>query len=78
MFRRAGDDGKRNLGRHGTCRKIRHARAFSVRLESLLVLAILIVALSILSPYFLSVSNFLNILLATSAHRYPRLSARPS
>ena len=38
----------------------------SVRLESLLVLAILIVALSILSPYFLSVSNFLNILLATS------------
>ena len=42
------------------------ARAFSVRLESLLVLAILIVTLSILSPYFLSVSNFLNILLATS------------
>jgi ribose transport system permease protein len=39
---------------------------FSVRLESLLVLAILIVALSFLSPYFLSVSNFLNILLATS------------
>jgi ribose transport system permease protein len=39
---------------------------FSVRLESLLVLAILIVGLSILSPYFLSVSNFLNILLATS------------
>ncbi|HEY1386598.1 MAG TPA: ABC transporter permease [Dongiaceae bacterium] len=38
----------------------------SVRLESLLVLAILIVTLSILSPYFLSVSNFLNILLATS------------
>jgi len=42
------------------------ANRFSVRLESLLVLAILIVALSILSPYFLSVSNFLNILLATS------------
>lgn len=42
------------------------AMRFSVRLESLLVLAILIVALSILSPYFLSVSNFLNILLATS------------
>ena len=38
---------------------------FSVRLESLLVLAVLIVTLSILSPYFLSVSNFLNILLAT-------------
>jgi ribose transport system permease protein len=42
------------------------AMRFSVRLESLLVLAILIVGLSILSPYFLSVSNFLNILLATS------------
>ena len=42
------------------------ASRFSVRLESLLVLAILIVALSFLSPYFLSVSNFLNILLATS------------
>jgi len=39
---------------------------FAVRLESLLVLVILIVALSILSPYFLSVSNFLNILLATA------------
>ena len=39
---------------------------FSVRLESLLVLVVLIVALSILSPYFLSVSNFLNILLATA------------
>jgi ribose/xylose/arabinose/galactoside ABC-type transport system permease subunit len=38
----------------------------SVRLESLLVLAILIVVLSFLSPYFLSISNFLNILLATS------------
>ena len=32
----------------------------------MLVLVVLIVALSILSPYFLSVSNFLNILLATS------------
>src|SRR5262245_10602859 len=42
------------------------ALRFSVRLESLLVLAILIVVLSVLSPYFLSVSNFLNILLATS------------
>jgi ribose transport system permease protein len=39
---------------------------FAVRLESLLVLVILIVALSILSPYFLSVSNFLNILQATA------------
>ena len=38
----------------------------AVRTESLGVLAILVIALSILSPYFLSVSNFLNILLATS------------
>jgi ribose transport system permease protein len=38
----------------------------AVRLESLVVLVVLIVALSILSPYFLSISNFLNILLATS------------
>ncbi|HVO02660.1 MAG TPA: ABC transporter permease [Candidatus Cybelea sp.] len=39
---------------------------FAIRLESLAVLAVLLVALSILSPYFLSVSNFLNILLATA------------
>lgn len=38
----------------------------AIRLESLFVLILLIVALSILSPYFLSVSNALNILLATS------------
>jgi ribose/xylose/arabinose/galactoside ABC-type transport system permease subunit len=38
----------------------------AVRLESLVVLAILVAALAVLSPYFLSVSNFLNILLATS------------
>jgi len=38
----------------------------AVRLESLAVLAILVGALAVLSPYFLSVSNFLNILLATS------------
>ncbi|MBI3671948.1 MAG: ABC transporter permease [Rhizobiales bacterium] len=37
-----------------------------VRLESLIVLALLCVAMTVLSPYFLSVSNFLNILLATS------------
>jgi ribose/xylose/arabinose/galactoside ABC-type transport system permease subunit len=41
-------------------------RRFAVRLESLAVLGVLVVILSILSPYFLSVSNFLNILLATS------------
>ena len=38
----------------------------TVRLESLVVLALLVAAMSILSPYFLSVSNFLNILLATA------------
>ena len=36
------------------------------RIESLFVLAILTIAMAALSPYFLSVSNFLNILLATS------------
>ena len=39
---------------------------FHVRLESLVVLLALAAAMSILSPFFLSVSNFLNILLATS------------
>jgi ribose transport system permease protein len=38
----------------------------TVRVESLIVLALLVGAMSILSPYFLSVSNFLNILLATA------------
>lgn len=42
------------------------AERSAVRLESLAVLGLLVVALSLLSPYFLSVSNFLNILLATS------------
>ena len=37
-----------------------------VRLESIIVLLVLGTAMSILSPYFLSISNFLNILLATS------------
>lgn len=37
-----------------------------LRLESLIVLFILVIAMSVLSPYFLSVSNILNILLATS------------
>jgi ribose transport system permease protein len=41
-------------------------RRYALRLESLAVLGILVVVLAILSPYFLSVSNFLNILLATS------------
>ena len=38
----------------------------AIRLESLIVLLLLILALSLASPYFLSVSNALNILLATS------------
>ncbi len=41
-------------------------RPGSVRLESFAVLLLLAVAASIASPYFLSVGNFLNILLATS------------
>ncbi len=41
-------------------------RRSTVRLESLAVLALLMIVMAILSPYFLSVSNFLNILLATS------------
>ncbi|NND89421.1 MAG: ABC transporter permease [Granulosicoccus sp.] len=39
---------------------------FQVRLESLIVLFVLCAAMTALSPYFLSFSNFLNILLATS------------
>src|SRR5580765_7243660 len=37
-----------------------------IRLESLLVLVALSAAMAVLSPFFLSLSNFLNILLATS------------
>ncbi len=42
------------------------ARQSPVRLESLAVLALLIAAMAILSPFFLSLSNILNILLATA------------
>jgi len=38
----------------------------TVRVESLAVLVLLVATMAVLSPYFLSVSNFLNILLATS------------
>ena len=41
-------------------------RRFSFRLESLFVLIVLMVGMSLLSPFFLSVSNFLNILQATA------------
>ena len=37
-----------------------------IRLESLIVLVVLATVMAILSPYFLSVSNFMNIVLATS------------
>ena len=37
-----------------------------IRLESFVVLLVLCAAMAVLSPFFLSVSNFLNILLATS------------
>nr|BAH90604.1 ABC suger transport system, permease protein [uncultured bacterium] len=39
---------------------------FHIRLESLVVLLVLVLAMSVLSPYFLSVSNFMNIFLATA------------
>jgi ribose transport system permease protein len=42
------------------------ASRLTVRVESLAVLVLLAAAMSFLSPYFLSVSNFLNILLATA------------
>jgi ribose/xylose/arabinose/galactoside ABC-type transport system permease subunit len=41
-------------------------RRLKIRLESLVVLVVLCAAMTVLSPYFLSLSNFLNILLATS------------
>ncbi len=41
-------------------------RRFDFRLESLLVLLVLAAAMSILSPYFLSFANFVNILQATA------------
>ncbi len=41
-------------------------RRLHIRLESLIVLALLCATMAALSPYFFSVSNFLNILLATS------------
>ena len=41
-------------------------RRLHLRLESLIVLAVLCLVMAVLSPYFLSVSNFLNILLASA------------
>ena len=42
------------------------AERLHIRLESLVVLVVLSAVMAVLSPYFLSVSNMLNILLATS------------
>jgi len=46
--------------------RVRLTSGAAFRMESLFVLAILVVVMATLSPYFLSVSNFLNILLATA------------
>jgi len=42
------------------------ANRFSFRIESLGVLILLVLVMSVLSPFFLSISNFFNILVATS------------
>jgi ribose/xylose/arabinose/galactoside ABC-type transport system permease subunit len=52
--------------RGGANWRVRLTSGVAFRFESLLVLAILVVAMAALSPYFLSISNFLNILLATA------------
>jgi ribose/xylose/arabinose/galactoside ABC-type transport system permease subunit len=54
--------------RQGTWARVQQASVerLHIRLESLIVLLVLSAAMAILSPYFLSLSNFLNILLATS------------
>ena len=41
-------------------------RSGSLRLESLVVLAVLVVVMSVTSPYFLSFANIFNVILATS------------
>lgn len=66
---RADDDGALDdMAREGSWARAQRfcAERLHVRLESLVVLLALGVAMSIASPYFLSLSNFLNILLATS------------
>ena len=55
-----------SAGTAGAGRRLLARTAARRPVESLIVLAVLIGAMAILSPYFLSVSNFLNILLATS------------
>jgi ribose transport system permease protein len=53
-------------GRVGLSRRAKTERVGAFRYESLAVLILLCVVMTVLSPYFLSVNNFLNILLATS------------
>jgi ribose transport system permease protein len=53
-------------GRIGLPRRAKVERLDAFRYESLAVLILLCVVMTLLSPYFLSLNNFLNILLATS------------
>jgi ribose transport system permease protein len=53
-------------GRIGLPRRAQVERLDAFRYESLAVLILLCVVMTLLSPYFLSLNNFLNILLATS------------
>jgi ribose transport system permease protein len=53
-------------GRIGVPRRAQVERLDAFRYESLAVLILLCVVMTLLSPYFLSLNNFLNILLATS------------
>lgn len=62
------DDPSLKAGNPGTWSRLQAGsiEQLHIRLESLVVLIILSAMMSVLSPYFLSVSNFMNILLATS------------
>jgi ribose/xylose/arabinose/galactoside ABC-type transport system permease subunit len=53
-------------GRIGLPRRAKVERLDAFRYESLAVLILLCVVMTLLSPYFLSLNNFLNILLATA------------
>lgn len=54
------------FGQLGLLRRAEPERLGAFRYESLAVLILLCVVMTLLSPYFLSLNNFLNILLATS------------
>src|SRR5579872_1270806 len=55
-----------DAARSATSWRVRLTSGAAFRVESLLVLAVLVAIMAILSPFFLSISNFLNILLATA------------